>query len=170
MAPRSLLEAQGHALGIPVAFAPASWDRYESVFIEALAGLSADGIETMVFGDIDVDENRAWAEAAARAAGLTPFHPLWRRPRRELLHEFIDLGFRATTIVAHDDRLAPGFLGKTIDRATIAGIERAGTDASGEMGEYHTVVTGGPLFSSDIALDIAGRRCRDDYSSLVIVE
>ena len=117
-----------------------------------------------------MDSNRAWAEGAARAAGLAPLHPLWQRPRRELLHEFIDLGFRATVIVTRDDKLAPDFFGRAIDRVTIVDMERAGIDASGEMGEYHTVVTGGPLFSADIALPIQGRRCRDGYSSLVIAE
>lgn len=168
--PRSLLETQAQRLGVPIVFASASWPRYESVFIAALSEIARDGVEAAVFGDIDVDRNRAWAENAARSAGLAPLHPLWQRPRRELLHEFIDLGFRAIIVVTRDDRLAPDFLGRTIDRAAIAAMEQAGIDASGEMGEYHTVVTGGPIFSADIRLHVHGQRCLDGYSSLVIAE
>lgn len=168
--PRSLLATQAQRLGLPITFAAASWDRYEAVFIDGLTAIARDGIEAVVFGDIDIERNREWAQRAARAAGLVPLHPLWQRPRRELLHELIDLGFRATLVVTRDDRLAPDFLGRTLDRATLAALEQTGIDACGERGEYHTVVTGGPLFTHDVALSVIGRRCVDGYSSLIVAE
>jgi len=54
-------------------------------------------------------------------------------------------------------------MGKTIDRETIAELEKAGVDASGELGEYHTVVTAGPIFSSVISLKVKGQVHHEGY-------
>ena len=94
---------------------------------------------------------------------ITPFHPLWKRNRRELLDEFITLGFKAIIVVLKDDKLGKEFLGKAINRETIVELEKAGVDASGEMGEYHTVVTGGPMFCSDISLKTKGQVLHEGY-------
>jgi diphthamide synthase (EF-2-diphthine--ammonia ligase) len=37
-----------------------------------------------------------------------------------------------------------------LDWQTVTDLEAAGVDACGEEGEYHTVVTGGPLFANDL--------------------
>jgi len=164
--PRTLLELQSRRLGIPIVFRSAAWEDYESVFIAALREFKADGVAAGVFGDIDVDANRQWVEGVCGAANIAPYHPLWQRPRRELLDEFIALEFKATVVVIRNDKLGAHFLGRDIDRRTISEMEEAGIDASGELGEYHTVVTDGPLFSSPIDLRIKGRRVKDGYSFL----
>ena len=164
--PRSLLERQAERLGIPIVFRSASWDEYENVFLAALREFKTGGIDAGVFGAIDVDANREWSERMCAAAGIAPYHPLWQRPRRALLGEFIDLGFKATVVVIRNDKLDAGFLGREIDWQTIAEMEAAGIDAAGELGEYHTVVTDGPLFSARIALEIRDRRIQDRYSFL----
>jgi diphthamide synthase (EF-2-diphthine--ammonia ligase) len=80
-----------------------------------------------------------------------------------LLDEFIDLGFKASIVALRDDKLDKGFLGKTIDRKTIDELEKAGVDASGELGEYHTVVTDGPIFSSEILVKTKRQVRHDGY-------
>jgi len=83
---------------------------------------------------------------------MTAYHPLWKRSRQELLREFIELGFNATIVVVQANKLGPEWLGKPINNQTIKDLEKTGIDASGELGEYHTVVTGGPLFNSNLTL------------------
>jgi diphthamide synthase (EF-2-diphthine--ammonia ligase) len=73
------------------------------------------------------------------------------------------LGFKACIVVLRGDKLGKEFLGKTIDRETVAGLEKAGVDASGELGEYHTVVTAGPAFSSEITVKTKRRIRHDGY-------
>jgi diphthine-ammonia ligase len=161
--PRSLLEEQALRLGIPIRFGSASWETYEVVFSDVLKRFQADGVKAGVFGDIDIEDHRAWCRRVCGAAGLEARHPLWKRDRRELLGEFIDLGFTAVIVVVKADRLGPEWLGKAIDRNTVSGLEKAGVDPSGERGEYHTVVTAGPIFRAGIRLATREPHFHDGY-------
>jgi len=164
--PKSLLEQQSLRLGIPIVLRSATWDQYESVFLDGLREFKKGGIETGVFGDIDVDANREWVRRVCDETGVEPYHPLWKRPRRTLLNEFINLGFKATVVVIRNDKLGSHFLGSEMDHRTISAMEEAGVDPSGELGEYHTVVTDGPIFLSKIVLKIRGWKIQDKYSFL----
>ena len=165
---RSLLEEQSRLLGIPIAFRSASWGEYETVFLETLREFKKDGIETGVFGDIDIDASRKWVQEVCSSTGIIPFHPLWQRSRRALIEEFINLGFKATVVMINNGKLDPDFLGRAIDSKTIAEMEKAGIDASGELGEYHTVVSAGPIFSSSLRINVIGRQAKDGYLWLEI--
>jgi diphthine-ammonia ligase len=161
--PGILIEEQARNLGIPVVFRSASWENYESVFVSALREFRENGITTGVFGDIDIDSHREWVKRVCGLNDIAPVHPLWKQDRRKLLDEFINLGFKARIVVLKDDRLDKGFLGKTIDMETLSKLERAGVDASGELGEYHTMVTDGPIFSSAILFRIKGQFHHEGY-------
>jgi diphthine-ammonia ligase len=147
-----LVRKQAAALKIPLVTRSASWDNYENVFISALDGFAADGIGSGVFGDIDIDDHRRWVEKVCRRAGIQPCFPLWKEKRKELLLEFINEGFKATIVAVRDGVLDRSFLGRVLDEDTVKEIEEAGVDASGEEGEFHTVVTDGPVFSFRIDL------------------
>jgi diphthine-ammonia ligase len=161
--PRSLLEGQARSLGIPIVFHSATWDEYEATYLAALREFKADGVVAGVFGDIDVESNRDWCLRVCHSTGIQPYHPLWKRPRLELLEEFIDLQFKARIVVTKADKLDSEWLGRTIDRDTLVELEKAGIDASGELGEYHTVVTDGPIFQSAIALKVQEKVLHDGY-------
>lgn len=166
--PRAVLEAQSRQLGIPVVFRSATWNDYERVFIEALREFTSQGCGAGVFGDIDVEPHLEWVQRVCGVAGIAAVHPLWKAPRRVLLNEFMARQFKATVVVVEDAKLPDRFLGRSIDPETIAEMEQVGIDASGEEGEYHTVVTGGPIFSGDIALTILGREHHEGYSFLKV--
>ncbi len=150
--PRSLLEEQARLLGIPIVFRSASWAGYEKVFSGALSDFRDEGITEGVFGDIDIQDHRDWCARVSGAQGIRARHPLWKRPRRELLEEFIALGFKATIVVTQAEKMGPDWLGRVIDARAISEMEKLGIDPSGETGEYHTVATEGPIFHSRIAL------------------
>lgn len=166
--PRSLLEAQARHLGIPIVLRSATWDDYESVFIETLREFKTAGFSAGVFGDIDVEAHLAWVKRVCEMTEITPLEPLWQAARRPLLEKFIGLGFKATVVVVEDAKLDPTFLGRPIDLQTVAEMEKAGIDASGEAGEYHTVVTDGPIFSSGIPLVCGGVQHHEGYSFLEV--
>jgi len=165
---KTLIEDQSRSLGIPGFFISEPWEKYEAVFVSALKKFRKEGITAGVFGDIDIEEHREWVQRVCASADVTPCHPLWKQDRRKLLEEFIDLGFKAVIVVLKDDKLDKKFLGRIIDRKTIAELEKAGVDASGEMGEYHTLVTGGPIFTAPIPFKTKGVIQHKGYSFLDI--
>lgn len=161
-----VLRRQAQTLDIPLVVRNSTWNDYENTFISALGAFRADGIEHGAFGDIDMDPNLEWVERVCSSAGIRAYEPLWKTPRRELLGEFLQLGFEATIVAVKQSVLSDSFLGRVLDERVIADMEEAGIDASGEVGEYHTVVTAGPLFSSPIHLEQKAQVARDGYCFL----
>jgi len=164
--PVSLIRTQASALGIPLVVRCASWDDYEAAFACALRELKERGIEAGVFGDVDIDAHREWVERVCGCAGIRPYHPLWKRPRRALLGQFVEAGFKAVIVVVKEGVLDRRFLGKSLDADVVREIEALGIDASGEGGEYHTVVTDGPIFSVPLGLHVRAQVVRDGYCLL----
>lgn len=148
----AVLAAQAAALNLPLTTGQAAWDDYEAVFLDCLAELRATGLNDGVFGDIDLDPHRQWVERVCGQHGITAHLPLWQGARRDLLAEFIGAGFRATIVAVSNERLPRSFLGRELDWPTVEALEAAGVDACGEEGEFHTVVTDGPLFAAPLRL------------------
>ncbi|GAB4345403.1 MAG: diphthine--ammonia ligase [Desulfobulbaceae bacterium] len=164
--PRTIIEAQAAAMGIPVRIETASWDDYESVFLDVLAELRDEGIVDGVFGDIDLAAHREWVERVCGSRGVRPHLPLWQEERRDLLDDFIGAGFRAMIVVVDHRRLDESFLGRVLDRKTVMELEAAGVDACGEEGEYHSLVFDGPLFAAPLEISRGAIVRRDGYSFL----
>ncbi len=158
---RSVLQQQARRLSVPLVVAATSWPDYQATFVSVLSEFKAGGIDVGVFGDIDIDSHRNWCERVCSTANIEPYHPLWKRSRRDLLDEFVELNFKATIIAVKEGPLGRDFLGKGLNATTVGELEDVGIDASGEGGEYHTVVTDGPIFSSKIHL-VSGDCVRHD--------
>lgn len=150
--PRSVIEAQAKSLGLQLRTVASSWDNYEQSLIELLRGVKADGIEAAIFGDIDIPRHRAWEEQVCTAAGIRAFLPLWQTDRLALLEEWWQLGFEARIIAVRDGVIGREFLGRRLDSQTAKELVQLGVDACGENGEFHTVVTDGPIFRYPIRL------------------
>jgi len=150
--PLDVLQGQATSLGIPLRTGRASWSEYEGVFLAALQELAASGVEAGVFGDIDIDEHREWAEKVCAQVGLKAHLPLWKAAREELLEEFVGLGFEAMIIATKAEKMGRKYLGKRLDRALIAELASLAIDPCGEAGEYHTVVTDGPVFREGLRI------------------
>jgi uncharacterized protein (TIGR00290 family) len=158
--PREVLEAQAAAIGVPLLVAAASWDHYEAAFVELLRRTKSHDADTAVFGDIDIPRHREWEENVCDAAGLNAELPLWQCDRMALLEEFWAAGFEARIVVVREGVVGCQFLGRVLDRETAEQLTATGVDACGENGEFHTVVTGGPLFRKPIELELRGHLLR----------
>ena len=130
-------------MGLPLIQVHTSWEEYEANFKDAMRTLQAAGVEGGVFGDMDLEEHRAWVERVCVEVGLVPLLPLWKADPWALLEEFWAAGFRAIVVAA---RIDPTFLGRSLDRELVAEMTARGAHPCGENGEYHTLVTDGPLF------------------------
>jgi len=164
--PVELVQCQADKLGIPLVVCKSSWDDYEENFVSTIRKFKKDGIECGVFGDIDLEPHLQWVERVCSSVGIQPYEPLWKQARRDLLNEFLDLGFQAMIVAAKEGALDKSFLGRLLDQQVIDDIEKAGCDASGEEGEYHTVVTDGPIYSSAIKIKTGGQVRHDGYCFL----
>jgi diphthine-ammonia ligase len=164
--PISVIQQQAAALGIPLTVHKSSWDDYEQTFLSALREFKGHGVDCGVFGDIDLASHLEWVERVCSSTGINPYEPLWRRSRHDLLEEFFHLGFTATIVAVKQGTLDTRFLGQTLEKQIVLEMKEAGIDLSGEGGEYHTVVTNGPLFSFPIQLESKGRVVRDGYCFL----
>lgn len=164
--PTRVLEAQAEAIGAPMIFGRASWAEYEAVFVEILQGLRAEGITRCVFGDIDLQVHRDWEEMVCARAGMQAELPIWHGDHQALISEFISLGYKATLVTIDLDRVPERFLGRTLSPHTCARLTKLGIDVSGEGGEFHTVVTGGPIFSRRVSVMPQGTLRMSHYAVL----
>jgi diphthine-ammonia ligase len=141
--PSEVVALQARAMGLPLIQVHTSWEEYEANFKDAMWTLRAAGVEGGVFGDMDLEEHRAWVERVCTEVGLVPLLPLWKADPWALLEEFWEAGFRAVVVAT---RLDPAFLGRPLDRELVTEMAALGAHPCGENGEYHTLVTDGPLF------------------------
>ncbi len=149
---RSVLEAQAAAIGLPLLSRSATWDDYETAMVELLAEAREFGAEACIFGDIDIDRHRAWEEMVCQRAGLRAELPLWQMDRWELLEAWWEAGFEAQVVVVRDGVVSREILGQVLDRPLAEQIADMGADPCGENGEFHTLVTAGPLFRQPLEI------------------
>lgn len=166
--PIGVIQQQAKALGIPLFARNASWDEYEDVLTCALRDFKQQEIGCGVFGDIDLEPHLEWVKRVCSSVAVEAYEPLWKKSRHDLLEEFLHLGFAATIVAVKQDALDMSFLGQSLDRQIVLEMEKAGIDVSGEEGEYHTVVTNGPLLSSPIHIKSRGQVVRNGYCFLDI--
>ncbi|MEG0854200.1 MAG: diphthine--ammonia ligase [Angelakisella sp.] len=144
------LHAVSEAVGIPIELIKTSGDDYKANFAKALIRAREEGAEVAVFGDIDIEEHLEWCCNLCQEAGITPYFPLWQEPREKLVREFIDSGFTAKIIVVRHANLQEGYLGQPLTHALLDRMAACGVDVCGENGEYHTLVTNGPIFAHPV--------------------
>jgi len=150
--PVAVMCAQADALGLPISLHPTTPATFEQVFLQALVGLRADGIGGLIFGNIHLADVRAWYEERVCAAGLEHVEPLWGEEPGLLVREVIARGYTAVLTCVEDARTDPSWLGQPLSEELVAAFETRGIDPCGERGEYHTLVTDGPLIRVPLAV------------------
>jgi uncharacterized protein (TIGR00290 family) len=161
--PLTLLKRQAAALDISLETRSVSWAGYEAAFIDAFKMLNDRGATAGVFGDIDIADHRKWEEMVCAQAGMEAFLPLWKRPRIDLLHEFLSLGFDALIVAANEETMGKRFLGKRLCTELVKEFQYMGIDPAGENGEYHTVVLNGPIFQHAVTIKPRDEFFRSGY-------
>jgi uncharacterized protein (TIGR00290 family) len=150
-----LLRAQARAAALPLwelsIPSPCSNEEYEAVMRKTIARAEAEAIDCFAFGDLFLQDVRAYREKQLATTNVTPLFPLWGRDTRELAREMIAGGLRAR-ITCVDPRLVPASLaGREFDAALLDDLPPS-ADPCGERGEFHTFAFEGPMFDSPIAI------------------
>ena len=159
-----LLRAQLAAARLPATIVripyPCPNDVYEREMAAAMAQAKADGITHMIFGDLFLEDVRAYREQKLAGTGITPLFPIWHRPTGALAREMIAAGIEATLIAVDRKKLAADFAGRRFDAALLAAFP-PGIDPCGENGEFHSFVSAGPMLNGKIPVKVGETVERD---------
>jgi len=115
-----------------------------------------------VFGDLFLEDVRAWREARLAAAGMVGLFPLWQRNTRSLAYDMIGSGVIAHLVCVDPRKLDRGFAGRRFDEDLLAALP-ADCDPCGENGEFHTLVSAGPMLAAPIPVSIGAVVERDGF-------
>ena len=153
----SLLDRQIAALGLPslkvTLPSPCSNEVYEARLASACLQLKDQGVRHIVFGDLYLEDIRAYRERQLAALGMSAIFPLWQRDTAALAREMIASGLEAYLVCVDPRRLDRSFAGRRFDSALLADLP-PDVDPCGENGEFHTVVSAGPMFAAPLAVRV----------------
>lgn len=148
-----ILKRQCEAMGLPQKIVPIPFpcpnEIYEARMDAALKEAKAEGVTHMIFGDLFLEDIRRYREEKMAGSGIAPVFPLWGRSTNELAREMIAGGLKAHLVCVDPKILPKEFAGRAFDTALLGELPD-GVDPCGERGEFHTCVTGGPMFSREI--------------------
>jgi len=158
-----VLARQARLLNLPLVSGRGSWETYEKEFKRHLRELARSGFSHVIFGDIFLDEHKAWVERVCSECSLQAVEPLWEEPTTELLREFLATGAQARIVATKAALLDEKWLGTNLCKEMLSTFETLGVDACGERGEYHTLVFTSPRMSSPLELREIARLMHDGY-------
>jgi len=162
----SLLDRQIEELGLPVIKvplpSPCPNEIYEQRMAVAVEQIKAQGIRHMVFGDLYLEDIRAYRVEKLAAAGMEAIFPLWLRNTRQLAGDMIASGLTAHIVCLDPRRIDRKFAGRRFDSALLSELP-PDIDPCGENGEFHTAVSAGPMFRSAIPVTVGETVERDGF-------
>jgi len=161
---RELLELQLNEIDLPYSTIELpeqpSMQEYEMLMEQEVLSLQQHGFTHAAFGDIFLEDLRTYREQQLSALNIQSVFPLWKRDTKELLTEFIDLGFKSVLVCIKADLLDQEFAGRIIDADFIKDLP-SNVDICGENGEFHTFCFDGPVFKNPIPFEIGEKVYRE---------
>ena len=162
-----LLHAQLDAAGLPAVVVripfPCPNEIYEQKMAAAMAAAKARGITHIMFGDLYLEDVRAYRETRLKDIGMIPVFPLWQRPTAGLAREMIEAGVEAHLATVDLKTLPASFAGRRFDLDLLNALP-AGVDPCGENGEFHSFVSAGPMLARKIAVSVGKTVERDGFA------
>jgi uncharacterized protein (TIGR00290 family) len=152
-----LLDLQAEAIGLPLEKvkipSPCSNEIYEAKMAESLLRWKANSVHHFVFGDLYLEDIRAYRERQLSRMGLHGFFPLWRSDTRALARSMIQDGFKAILSCVDLKKLPKDFAGRKYDHDLLAALPPQ-ADPCGENGEFHSFVHAAPIYKKEIPVTV----------------
>jgi uncharacterized protein (TIGR00290 family) len=149
----ALLEQQARSARLPLekVLIPrdSTNEEYEARMGEKLREYKGQGVTSVVFGDIFLEDLREYREKNLAKLGMKAVFPLWKRSTTELAHAFIEVGFRAILTCVDSEVLDGRFAGRVYNEELLSDLPDS-VDPCGENGEFHSFVYDGPIFRERI--------------------
>ena len=163
---KSLLVAQAKSIGLPLEMiefpADVTMDLYNETMKQKTSELKLAGYHHGVFGDIFLEDLKSYRDKKLAEVGITGVYPLWKNNTKDLLKEFLDLGFKTITVCTNAKLLGEEFVGRIIDEDFIKDLPN-NVDVCGENGEFHTFCFDGPIFKESVKFEI-GEKVLKSYT------
>lgn len=161
----SLLKRQAAAIGLPLEIiylsSSATHEVYDDMMEKAMSKMKSKNIYHTAFGDIFLEDLRNYRESQLDKVGIKAHFPLWKRDTRDLIVEFIELGFKTKIVAASAAFFKEDFVGQDITKELIESLP-AEVDPCGENGEFHTFCYDGPLFKYPVEFEM-GEKVKKSY-------
>ncbi|MGB6846294.1 MAG: hypothetical protein WBE09_15480 [Candidatus Acidiferrales bacterium] len=162
----SLLEMQAAAAGLPLVKAPipspCSNEIYEAAMNAAMQRARDEDVRHVIFGDLFLEDIRAYREANLARCGMTPVFPLWQKDTARLAEEMLAGGLSARLTCVDPRKLGREFAGRRFDADLLRDLP-ASVDPCGENGEFHTFACAGPMFREPIGIEAGEIVERDGF-------
>ena len=162
-----LLHAQLAAAGLPAIVVripfPCPNEIYEREMARAMNEAKARGVTHVIFGDLFLEDIRAYREARLKDVGLTPVFPLWLRPTAQLAREMIAAGVEAHLSVVDLKKLPAAFAGRRFDDQLLIDLPDS-ADPCGENGEFHSFVSAGPMLGWKVPVSVGETVEREGFA------
>lgn len=153
---RDLVRAQAERAHLPLWEVELPWpcsnEEYESRMRAVCDRALANGIDAVAFGDLFLDDIRAYRERQLAGTGLEPIFPIWGLPTAALAREMIVAGVKARVTCVDPARVSRTFAGRDFDSTLLADLPPS-ADPCGENGEFHTFVYDAPVFDRPINVE-----------------
>jgi len=150
-----IVDLQAQRMGLPLQkiYLPEQADMpaYNEIMAAAVSRVKAEGIDTMAFGDIFLEDLRRYREEQLAMGGMQAVFPLWKMNTENLVHAIEDAGIKAMVVCVNTAYLGENFLGRLVNRALLQDLP-ANVDPCGESGEFHTLVIDAPFFADPLPL------------------
>jgi uncharacterized protein (TIGR00290 family) len=152
-----LLDLQAAAIGLPLekifVSQRSSNEEYQQKMSDCLLAHKALGVTACAFGDIFLEDLKRWREESLAKVGMRGIFPLWKNDTRELIREFLTLGFGTVICCVNDAYLGEDAVGRKIDTEFIASLP-VEIDPCGENGEFHSFAFAGPVFKQPVRFTV----------------
>ncbi|HEY4684130.1 MAG TPA: diphthine--ammonia ligase [Candidatus Acidoferrales bacterium] len=163
---QTLLERQAESLGLTLHKIYLSMNatnkEYESKMETALELYQKNGVASVAFGDIFLEDLRQYREQNLSKIGMKGLFPIWKRNTSDLVRTFVNVGFKAIVVCVDSKVLDQSFAGKLIDDDFLHQLP-PGIDPCGENGEFHSFVFGGPIFKGEVSFTLGDVVLRDSF-------
>jgi uncharacterized protein (TIGR00290 family) len=163
---RDILEAQARAAGLPLHVIPLPWpcsnEVYERAMRAAIESAAESGVTHIAFGDLFLEDIRAYRSKQLEGSGLEPLFPIWHEPTEALARRMIDAGVEARLTCVDPKKLSRSFAGRKFDYALLNDLPE-GVDRCGENGEFHTCVLAGPMLRQPVLAAVGEVVERDGF-------
>ncbi|WP_434779169.1 hypothetical protein [Neisseria sp. Ec49-e6-T10] len=154
---QDVMQAQADALGLPLHIlnlenkrgqAYTDYDQKIGRFYEEL---KQQGITDVMYGDIHLEDVKAYRENLNKQHGITGVYPLWDNTPQQIMDSFLSLGYQTLIVAVDSTKLTEDYLGKTMTQSLLDQLPE-GVDQCAEYGEYHTFCVNGPMFKQVIPI------------------
>lgn len=156
-----LLDAQANSIGLPLRkiWIPenCSNQKYQEIMLQVNRKLKEQGIESIAFGDLFLEDVRKYREQMLKPLEINPIFPLWGENTTDVIKRFLSLGYKTIITCVDLTRLPEEFSGKEINDQFIDELPKE-VDPCGENGEYHSFVYDGPIFKKPIQIHVGEKK------------